>query len=74
MNAEQTLFATPALPPDIEPDMRVGFILSPRFTLTPFAAFIDCLRHAADAAHFCRWFGSVYGETPSRIRSRRRQV
>ena len=60
MNSEQALFAAPALPPDIEPDMRVGFVLSPRFTLTPFAAFIDCLRHAADEADFsrqvyCRW-------------------
>ena len=54
MDAEQALFAAPALPPDIEPDMRVGFILSPRFTLTPFAAFIDCLRHAADEADFSR--------------------
>ena len=54
MNAESALFAAPPLPPDIEPDMRVGFILSPRFTLTPFAAFIDCLRHAADEADFSR--------------------
>lgn len=54
MNAESALFATPPLPPDIEPDMRVGFILSPRFTLTPFAAFVDCLRHAADEADFSR--------------------
>ena len=28
MIAEQVLFAAPPLPPDIEPDMRVGFILS----------------------------------------------
>ena len=54
MNAKQALFAAPPLPPAIEPDMRVGFILSPRFTLTPFAAFIDCLRHAADEADFSR--------------------
>ena len=54
MNAESALFAAPPLPPDIEPDMRVGFILSPRFTLTPFAAFLDCLRHAADEADFSR--------------------
>ena len=60
MLSGQALFAAPTLPPDIEPDMRVGFILSPRFTLTPFAAFIDCLRHAADEADFsrqiyCQW-------------------
>ena len=54
MTAETTPFAAPPLPPDIEPDMRVGFILSPRFTLTPFAAFIDSLRHAADEADFSR--------------------
>ncbi|MDE0388645.1 MAG: hypothetical protein OXI75_08100 [Rhodospirillales bacterium] len=54
MNAEMALFSAPPLPPDIEPDMRVGFVLSPRFTLTPFAAFIDCLRHAADEADFSR--------------------
>ena len=60
MSTEAAFFASPPLAPDIEPDMRVGFILSPRFTLTPFAAFIDCLRHAADEADFsrqiyCRW-------------------
>jgi len=45
---------------DIEPDIKVGFILSPRFTIIAFASFIDCLRHAADEADhsrqiFCRW-------------------
>ena len=55
-----TLFAPPPPIPDVEPDMRVGFILSPRFTLVPFAGFVDCLRHAADEADFsrqvhCRW-------------------
>ncbi len=54
MNQELTPFTSPPLPPEIEPDMRVGFILSPHFTLTPFAAFIDCLRHAADEADFSR--------------------
>ena len=47
-------FATPPLMPDIEPDIRVGFILSPRFSLLPFAGFIDSLRHAADEADFSR--------------------
>ena len=54
MSQDWTPFATPPPPPDIDPDMRVGFILSPSFTLTPFAAFIDCLRHAADEADFSR--------------------
>ncbi len=46
--------------PDVAPDMRVGFLLSPNFTLLPFAGFIDSLRHAADEADFgrqiyCHW-------------------
>lgn len=44
----------------IEQDLKVGFILSPQFTLIAFASFIDCLRHAADEADysrqiFCKW-------------------
>ena len=44
----------------IEPDLNVSFILSPKFTLLPFAGFIDCLRHAADELDhsrqiYCRW-------------------
>ncbi len=31
-----------------DPALTVGFILLPNFTLLPFAAFIDCLRLAAD--------------------------
>lgn len=47
-------------PPKVEPDLKVGFILSPKFTLLPFASFVDCLRHAADEADhsrqiYCRW-------------------
>ncbi len=43
-----------------EPELRVGFLLSPCFTLLPFAGFIDALRHAADVADYsrqiyCRW-------------------
>jgi transcriptional regulator GlxA family with amidase domain len=34
--------------------MRVGFILSPCFSLLPFASFIESLRHAADEADFSR--------------------
>ena len=39
-------------------------------TVTQIAA--DC--GFADGAHFYRWFGSVYGETPTRFRNRRRQI
>jgi transcriptional regulator GlxA family with amidase domain len=44
----------------IVPDLRVGFILAPRFTMIAFASFIDSLRHAADDADrsrqvHCRW-------------------
>jgi transcriptional regulator GlxA family with amidase domain len=54
------IFASPPPLPDIRPDIRVGFILSPRFTLLPFAGFIDSLRHASDEADFgrqvyCQW-------------------
>lgn len=45
---------------NVDPDIRVGFVLSPRFTLTPFANFVDCLRLAADDADqsrqiHCHW-------------------
>lgn len=49
--------ASLALPPEltgIEPDIRVAFILCPKFTLLPFAAFLDSLRHAADEADYSR--------------------
>lgn len=54
---------TEAIPPDggaINPDLRVGFVLSPRFTLLPFAGFVDTLRHAADEGDrsrqiYCQW-------------------
>lgn len=44
----------------IEPDIRVAFVLSPQFTLLPFAGFIDAMRHSADDGDrsrqiFCRW-------------------
>ncbi len=38
----------PTRPDAIEPKLRVGFLLAPRFTLTAFAGFIDALRLAAD--------------------------
>jgi transcriptional regulator GlxA family with amidase domain len=44
----------PTPPPGVAPDLRVGFLLSPRFTILPFAGFIDCLRHAADEADYSR--------------------
>ena len=45
---------------DIEPDISVAFVLSPEFTLLPFAGFIDAMRHSADEGDrsrqvFCRW-------------------
>ena len=44
----------------IEPDLKVGFILSPAFSILPLAGFVDSLRHAADAGNlsrqiYCRW-------------------
>ena len=45
----------PAPPaPEIEPDLRVSIILSPCFTLLPFACLVDCLRYAADTADYSR--------------------
>ena len=43
-----------------KPDIRIGFVLSPRFTLLPFAGFIDTLRHSADDGDrsrqiYCHW-------------------
>ncbi len=43
-----------------EPDIRVGFVLSPSFTLLAFAGFIEALRHSADEADrsrqiYCSW-------------------
>ena len=46
--------------PPSTPDIRVGFILSPRFTMLPLSGFLDVLRHAADEADrsrqiYCAW-------------------
>lgn len=46
--------------PDPATALSVGFVLLPRFTLLPFAAFVDCLRLAADEGDRsrqlrCRW-------------------
>lgn len=60
MTEVSLVFPAPPPAPEIEPDIRVGFVLSPRFTLLPFAGFADSLRHAADEADHgrqvhCRW-------------------
>src|SRR6476646_1884138 len=39
------------------PKLRVGFVLTPRFTLTAFAGFIDALRLAADEGDRSRQIG-----------------
>lgn len=44
----------------VAPLLRVGFLLTPRFTLTAFAGFVDALRLAADEGdrsrpRLCRW-------------------
>lgn len=62
---ESVFFAPPPFP-EISPDLRVGFILSPQFSLLPFASFIESLRHAADESDFsrqvyCHW--KVIGPT-----------
>jgi transcriptional regulator GlxA family with amidase domain len=61
-----SIFAAPPSMPDTLPDIRVGFILSPSFSLLPFASFIESLRHASDEADFsrqifCHW--KVIGPT-----------
>jgi len=65
----------PCVKPDadsIQPRLRVGFVLAPRFTLTAFAGFIDALRLAADEGdrsrpRLCQW--TVLGEDASPILS-----
>lgn len=49
-----SLFPRPVAMPVRKPDLRVGFILAPRFSLLPVASFLDALRHAADEADFSR--------------------
>lgn len=64
-----SILPTPPAPPDVAPQLRVGFILAPSFSLLPVAGFMDALRHAADEADFgrqiyCSWstIGPVAGE------------
>lgn len=56
----------------VEPKLRVGFLLMPRFTLTAFAGFVDALRLAADEGDrsrqaLCRW--SILDAEGAAIRS-----
>jgi transcriptional regulator GlxA family with amidase domain len=62
MTVKRGIFAKrpPARQHNIEPKLRVGFLLTPRFTLTAFAGFVDALRLAADEGdrsrpQRCRW-------------------
>lgn len=53
-------FRSAPLPADVEPDARFAFVLTPAFTLLPFAGFVDAVRHSADEADrsrqiFCTW-------------------
>jgi transcriptional regulator GlxA family with amidase domain len=55
-----------------EPRLRVGFVLTPRFTLTAFAGFVDTLRLAADEGDRsrpirCQW--SVLGDPRASVTS-----
>ena len=59
-------------PPAVAPDIRVGFVLSPAFTLLPFAGFADTLRHAADEGDrsrqiHCHWI--ILGASLDPVRS-----
>jgi transcriptional regulator GlxA family with amidase domain len=56
----ELLRGTPPEMQGVRPDIRVAFILCPKFTLLPFAAFADSLRHAADESDhsrqvYCSW-------------------
>ena len=55
-----------------KPDIRVAFVLSPQFTLLPFAGFIDAMRHSADDGDksrqiFCQW--ECIGATMAPVRA-----
>ena len=44
----------------IQPDLRIGFVLVPGFTILPLAGFMDTLRLAADESNhsqqvYCKW-------------------
>jgi transcriptional regulator GlxA family with amidase domain len=46
--SKQVRARRPAAAPAITPKIKVAFVLTPRFTLTAFAGFVDVLRLAAD--------------------------
>ena len=59
-DGSQSLATTAPTAQPMAPELKVGFVLSPDFTILPFAGFIDALRHAADEADrsrqlYCRW-------------------
>jgi len=54
MSNQSSLFSPPPNLENVLPDLRIGFILSPHFSLLPFACFIESLRHAADEADYSR--------------------
>lgn len=55
MNEFEAVFAPLPPPPDgLRPDLSVGIILAPHFSILPFAGFIDCLRHASDVRDHSR--------------------
>ncbi len=56
----------------VDPKLRIGFVLTPRFTLTAFSGFVDTLRLAADEDDhsrqlLCAW--SVLGASDKPITS-----
>lgn len=61
MDKLEDIFPPPPPPPEgISPDLSVGIILAPHFSILPFAGFIDSLRHASDIIDhsrqiYCRW-------------------
>ena len=61
MDDLDALFPSPPPPPKgLSPDLSVGIILAPHFSILPFAGFIDCLRHASDIRDhsrqiYCYW-------------------
>ncbi len=54
MHGTTEIFSPAPPAPEIEPDLRVSIILSPCFSMLPFACLVDCLRFAADVADYSR--------------------
>ena len=71
MTFPATLFLPPSPAADVEPDKRVGFTLSPRFTPMPSGGFIDCLRHEADFSRQVHFRWSVIAPSMKSIRASR---